>query len=353
VRQPKGSIPYLVAPLLICAATLLRLALQPWAGSSIPFSPYFAVALLMAWRFGFGPAAFTIALSVVAGGHYILARGTGHFLPVTDAGRAAMVGFSIVSFAATFLIDLQRRTLQRARLAEGEQKRANEELARVNRDLEAFAYSASHDLREPLRTISLSVDVIERDLGPRLHGDEARFLSYMRASTLRMMALLDGLLMYAKSGQSDVGPAQIIDADRLLGEVLESLRVPMSEAGATVTRRALPRVAIQDSHLAQVFQNLLTNAFKYGGKKVEIAAARKDGDWVFSVTDDGIGIEPEYAEQVFGLFARLDNRHEGSGVGLAICRRVLERYGGRVWLSHSKPGKGSTFCFSLPANQAQ
>ena len=141
--------------------------------------------------------------------------------------------------------------------------------------------------------------------------------------------------------------------EAFLGDVLEGLQGLIQETGASITAEELPSVTIHESRLAQVFQNLIGNAIKYRGKEVpriHIAAAKGDGWCVFSVTDNGIGIEPEYAERIFGLFKRLHGRDEypGSGIGLAICQRVVEQYGGRVWLDQSAPGRGSTFCFSLP-----
>jgi light-regulated signal transduction histidine kinase (bacteriophytochrome) len=348
-----GAMGYILAPVAVFLALLIRIALGPWVGSSIPFATFFIATLWLAWYRGFGAAAFGVVLSVVAGGHFILHDGAGHFLPVTSAGRAAITGFGIVSLSAALLIDLQHRTLRRAQSAELEQRRANEQLARVNRDLETFAFSASHDLQEPMRTISLSADYLENSLRGRLQGDETRFLGYMRSSALRMTALLDGLLLYAKLGEVELNPPPSVEVRGVLEEVRETLRIPISAAGANISWGSLPRVAVQETHLVQIFQNLLGNALKYGGKRIEISAARRDGFWLFSVADDGVGISMEYADQIFGLFKRLGGDSEGSGVGLAICRRMVERYGGRIWLSDSKPGQGSTFCFTAPAADGQ
>jgi light-regulated signal transduction histidine kinase (bacteriophytochrome) len=145
----------------------------------------------------------------------------------------------------------------------------------------------------------------------------------------------------------------MVDSARVLAEVLENLRATIDQEGATVTSGPLPSVAIHESRLSQLFQNLIGNAVKYRAKedpRVHVTADIRDGWCVFSVVDNGIGIEPRFGEQIFGLFKRLHTREEypGSGIGLAICQRVLAQYGGRIWLEKSEPGRGSTFSFALP-----
>jgi light-regulated signal transduction histidine kinase (bacteriophytochrome) len=245
------------------------------------------------------------------------------------------------------------RLFEQAQWVQTELKRSNEELRRANRDLEVFAYSASHDLQEPLRTIALSGQLIERRWGQQLSGDDAAFLTNINSAAKRMSSLIDDLLAYARAAKYEEGEAPRVDAGRVLADVLEGLQGSIQETGAIITAGALPAVTIHESRLAQLFQNLIGNAIKYRGKevpRVNITAAERDGWCVFSVVDNGIGIEPEYAERIFGLFKRLHGRDQypGSGIGLAICQRVVEQYGGRIWLDQSAPGRGSTFCFSLP-----
>ena len=180
------------------------------------------------------------------------------------------------------------------------------------------------------------------------------FLNNINSAARRMSGMIDDLLAYARATKYEEGKVPGVDAGRILADVLESLLVLIQESGAVVTAGELPTVAIHESRLAQLFQNLISNAIKYRSKKevprVYITAIERDGWGVFSVVDNGIGIEPEYAEQVFGLFKRLHGHHEypGSGIGLALCQRVVEQYGGRIWLEQSAPGRGSTFCFSVP-----
>ncbi len=245
------------------------------------------------------------------------------------------------------------RLFEQAQWIQTELKRSNEELRRANRDLEVFAYSASHDLQEPLRTIAISAQLIERTWGRRLEGDDALFLTNIVTASKRMGSLIEDLLAYMRATKSAEGPVPRMDAGRVLTGVLESLRVRMREAGATVVSGELPTVAIHEGRLAQVFQNLIGNAIKYPREeppRVHVGAEVRGGFHVFSVKDNGIGIPPQFAEQIFGLFKRLhgQDQYPGSGVGLAICQRVIEQYGGRIWLEQSVPGQGSTFCFSLP-----
>lgn len=353
-------------------ATLVRLALEPIVGSAVPFGTYFAATIIVAWYRGFWPSAVTVALSIFAGAYYVLPR-VGVDSLFGRTASATIAGFTLLGLAVSFLIDFQHRTMIRARKAETLQasiamenarllentKRseeglriANEELTRANRDLETFAYSASHDLREPLRTISLSAQIIERDSRKALTADALRFLDQIKTSALRMDTLLDDLLTYSRVTKID-GGAPKADASRVLTGVLENLRSQLEGAEAQIEADPLPMLEIHESSLALVFQNLISNAVKYRGKeapRVHIAVQQQNGDFVFSVADNGLGIDEQFSEQIFNLFSRLHTKdhYPGNGMGLAICRRVVEQYGGRIWLEHSELKRGSTFCFSIP-----
>jgi PAS domain S-box-containing protein len=276
----------------------------------------------------------------------------GHSVPGKFTETHATIITGIAAQAAVAVDNA--RLFEQTQWAQNELKRSNEELRRANQDLEVFAYSASHDLHEPLRTISISAQIIERSLGDRLQGEDAIFLGNILAASTRMNALLDDLLSYTKATKYEEGAAPSVDASRVLEDVLATLRGPIQESGTTVTSGQLPFVAMHAGRLAQIFQNLISNAIKYRTKetpRVHIAADQRDGWCIFSVVDNGIGIEPQFAEQIFGLFKRLHGRDEypGSGIGLAICQRIVEQYGGRIWLEQSAPGRGSTFSFALPS----
>ncbi len=354
---PKRLIPYVAAVVSVLIATLLRLILGPVVGSSLPFVTFFAAALALAWSYGFGPAALSISLSVIAGGHYIVAAGTGHFWPETRDGRVIMIGFAILSLSVSFLIDIQRRTLQRARSAEKEQRSANEELARMNRDLEAFAYAASHDLQEPLRAVKIYSEQLVKRYDNQ--GQEAeQYVLFVRQGVTRMEQLIRDLLDFSRAAHADGAPVGgTANLTVSLSEALKVLGNRIEECGATIISDPLPVVNGDQAQLAQVFQNLLSNSLKY--RKTEEAlririGAEPDRDmWIVSVQDNGIGFDQEYADRIFGLFKRLHREaYPGTGVGLAICKRIVERYGGRIW-AKSNTGSGATFYFELARKEPQ
>jgi PAS domain S-box-containing protein len=276
----------------------------------------------------------------------------GHSVPAkfTETHEAIITG---IAAQAAIAMD-NARLFEQGQWVQAELKRSNEELRRSNQDLEVFAYSASHDLQEPLRTISLSAQIFEQTFGPRLQGEDSTLFGNILTASKRMSALIQDLLAYTSATKYEEGPAPNVDSARILDKVLEGMWGTLQQTGATVTTAELPVVAMHESRLAQLFQNLISNAIKYHSKevpRVHVGANERDGWCVFSVVDNGIGIEAQYAERIFGLFKRLHGRDQypGSGIGLAICQRVVEQYGGRIWLEQSKPGEGSTFCFALPS----
>jgi PAS domain S-box-containing protein len=296
-------------------------------------------------------AASVVSRGQVLGGLFFGHSATGKF---TEYHEALLRG---VAAQAAIALD-NARLFEQSQWVQNELKRSNEELRRVNQDLETFAYSASHDLNEPLRTIAISAQLIERTCGGRLEAEETKLLAMIRHGALRMESLIHDLLAYTHATKHEEGPPPDVDADQVLAAVLENLKTSLEEAGATVTWTALPRVAMHKSLLAQLLQNLVGNAVKYRGPeppRVRISASERDGWCVISVADNGIGIDPEFADSIFGLFKRLHTRDEypGSGIGLAICQRIVERYGGRIWLEKSVVSEGSNFCFSVPSNSAR
>ncbi len=282
----------------------------------------------------------------VLGGLFFGHSAEGKFTPAHEeivAGIAAQTAIAMDN----------ARLFEQAQWVQAELKRSNDDLKRANRDLEVFAYSASHDLQEPIRTIAISAQLIDRTWGQQLHGEDAMFLDNILAASRRMGDLTEDLLAYMRAGKSEDGLAESVDAGRVLASVLNSLRGQIQETEASVTAGPLPAVAMHESRLGQIFQNLIGNALKYRGTappRIQVAAHEREGWQVFSISDNGIGVEPHLADQIFGLFKRLHGRDEypGSGVGLAICQRIVEQYGGKIWLEASAPGQGSTFCFSVP-----
>jgi PAS domain S-box-containing protein len=233
-----------------------------------------------------------------------------------------------------------------------ERVRVQEELRRANQDLEQFAFSASHDLQEPLRSIKIYSELLGREFGGDLHPDAQRYMEFLRGGATRMETLIRDLLAYTRAGQFEES-AERADANEALQAALSTLSGAMTEAGARVTWDPLPTVRAHAIHLQELFQNLIGNSIKYRSperiSEVHIAAKRQNGHWVFAVSDNGIGIESEYKENIFGLFKRLhtSDEYSGTGIGLAICQRIVDRYHGRIWVE-SEPGKGSTFRFTVP-----
>ncbi|HVS11625.1 MAG TPA: CHASE domain-containing protein [Planctomycetota bacterium] len=240
-----------------------------------------------------------------------------------------------------------------------DQKRAAEELSRharelasTNAELEQFAYVASHDLQEPLRMVVSYTQLLARRYRGRLDPKADEFIEFAVDGATRMQRLIRDLLAYSRAGSS-ARPLLPTDSGRALQEALANLRLAVAESGAEVTHGAMPTVPADLPQLTQVFQNLLANAIKFcrgTAPCVHIEAALSGAQWIFSVRDNGIGIEPEYHERIFQMFQRLNSREDfpGSGIGLAICRKIVERHGGRIWFE-SQPGEGSTFSFSIPA----
>jgi light-regulated signal transduction histidine kinase (bacteriophytochrome) len=240
-------------------------------------------------------------------------------------------------------MELQRHTAELERQAQ--------ELERSNAELQQFAYVASHDLQEPLRMVTSYLQLLERRYKNRLDPDADDFIAFAVEGAARMHELIRGLLDYSRIGTHGMA-FQATDLSLILGQVLDSLQVAVRESGAIVTSDPLPVVMADATQMSQLLQNLLGNAIKFHGDgppEIHVGAQRRNGGWCFSVRDNGIGLEPRYAERIFVIFQRLHtrDRYPGTGIGLSICKRIVERHGGRIWVE-SEPGQGSTFHFSLP-----
>ena len=226
------------------------------------------------------------------------------------------------------------------------------ELQRANQDLEQFAYSASHDLQEPLRSVKIFSELLFERCRTKLTGQELEFLQNVRDGAGRMEMLVSDLLAYTRATKVEK-PAEAVDSNAALQAAVGNLAGAIAETGATVNCHDLPPVSVNPTQLQQLFQNLIGNSLKYHRPGVppivHITARREDGIWIFSVADNGIGIEPEFKEKIFGLFKRLHtgDQYPGTGIGLAICQRIVELNNGRIWVE-SEPGKGADFHFTLP-----
>jgi signal transduction histidine kinase len=251
----------------------------------------------------------------------------------------------------TLNADLERKVAARTvELAE----RAKD-LERSNMELQQFAYVASHDLQEPLRTISSFTQLIAKRYQEKLDDKGREFINFAVDGCKRMQTLINDLLAFSRVGTQG-NPLVPVGCDAALDRVLKSLKIAIADSGAVITRDALPVVLGDEGQLCQLFQNLVGNAIKFRGEtapKVHISAERKGAEWKITVRDNGIGIAAEQSDRIFVIFQRLHTRtqYPGTGIGLAICKKIAERHGGRIWVEPS-PGGGSTFCFTIEDGEA-
>jgi light-regulated signal transduction histidine kinase (bacteriophytochrome) len=245
-----------------------------------------------------------------------------------------------------------RREIDERLEAERELRDKTEALARSNADLEQFAYVASHDLQEPLRMVSSYVQLFEKRFAGQVDEQADKYIRYAVEGAKRMQSLIAGLLEYSRVGRLEE-PFGTVDTNLALDQALSNLRSAIEESHAKVTRGPLPTLTGNADRIAQVFQNLLGNALKFRRPDqpatIHVSAVPQRTEWVFAIEDNGIGIDSQYLERIFVIFQRLHTRAEypGTGIGLSICKKVIERHGGRIWVE-SRIGEGSKFHFSFP-----
>jgi PAS domain S-box-containing protein len=302
-----------------------RAAMQAWIGACLA---------------GEEPPDLEFRVGLPDGGvRYILGRG--HL--VRDAGNQPirMVGIA--------------QDITGRKRAEEKLKLALADLGRSNKDLEQFAYVASHDLQEPLRMVSSYTQLLARRYGGQLDASADKFIAYAVDGANRMQRLIEDLLAYSRVGSRAKG-FELTDGTAVLDRALANLKAAIDASGAVVTHGPLPTVVHDDLLLVQLFQNLIGNAIKFHVEmppRIHVSAEPKGEEWVFAVRDNGIGIDPQYAQRIFTIFQRLHTNEEysGTGIGLAICKKIVERRGGRIWVQ-SQPGSGSTFYFTVPMGGA-
>ena len=261
-----------------------------------------------------------------------------------------VIGVAVVNARLFEEVTVSKRELEKANNALALQ--AND-LERSNAELEQFAYVASHDLQEPLRMITGYTQLLAKRYGDKLDQDASEYINYAVEGAKRMQRLIHDLLDYSRVGTrgNEFAPA---DCQAIVTETLRTLQPAIQESAATVTYDSLPTVMGDESQLLQLFQNLIGNAIKYRGSKppvVQVSCKQEGEHWLFSVRDNGIGIDPKYAERIFVIFQRLHGRDQyaGTGIGLAVCKKIVERHGGKIWVE-SELGKGATFYFTIPMN---
>lgn len=256
---------------------------------------------------------------------------------------------TVIWWNAKLLFQAEQERLQ----AMEKLKHLTRDLERSNSELQQFAYAASHDLTEPLRMISSYLELLNSRAHEKLGAEEEEFIGYALDGARRMQALVKDLLEYARVDTRG-RPLEPTDSERVLETVLANLKLAISENRAVIEHEPMPVVKGDRAQLMLVFQNLIGNAIKFRGKadpRIHVGARQDNGEWIFQVKDNGIGIEPKNFSRLFVLFQRLHTRQEypGTGMGLAICKKIVERHGGRIWVE-SKPNEGSTFFFTLPAS---
>jgi light-regulated signal transduction histidine kinase (bacteriophytochrome) len=278
-----------------------------------------------------------------------------HFLmgaPKTPINWRESILESITYFlVGIFIMTTLARTLSKNKKDEENLQKILKDLERSNAELQQFAYVTSHDLQEPLRMVASYVQLLERRYRGKFDSDADEFIAFTVDGVNRMKALINDLLLYSRvetQGQS----FELTDMERVLSQTLINLRFAIEQNGAIVTHDTLPHVMADSAQMIQVVQNLIENAIKFHSEKppkIHIGAKKDDSEWIFSVRDNGIGIDPLYFSRLFVIFQRLHGRNEypGTGIGLAVCKRIVEHHGGRIWVE-SQLGQGATFYFTIP-----
>ncbi len=246
-----------------------------------------------------------------------------------------------------------RRVMEEKRLRD-ENRRTQEELARSNRDLEQFAYVASHDLQEPLRMVAMYTQLLAERYQGQLDDSADKYIHYAVDGALRMQALVQDLLAFSRVGRAGTD-LQKTETREVVESALKNLQGAIQDSEAKISRGDLPVILADRTQMVQLFQNLIGNAIKFRGAhppQIQITAEREEGSWRFTVQDNGIGIAAEHVDEVFGIFTRLHTRAEypGNGIGLAICKKIVEHHGGSIWVE-SQPKKGSAFRFTIPVRK--
>ena len=344
---------YAVALSLCAGAILIAMALRPHFGGQTPLTPFTVAVILSAAYGGAGPGLLVTAISGLVA--YLLFGGVVSLIPT---GQPRLSLFFLIGIVISVVLERLRRS--NAELASAKEKletanqelsRRSEALAHSNEELQRFAYALSHDLQTPLRTVSMFTERLAANR-QIVDVDEATALRFIGDGVESMQAMIAGLLEYATVSHSEAERGTT-DVNAAVKTVLRDLLSQIEESGAEVHVDVLPTVDGDETRIRQLFQNLISNAIKYRGEhppEIRISAKPGRREWTFCVRDNGIGIDMRHAEKIFGLFERLHPKstHKGTGIGLAVCRAIVEGHGGRIWVQ-SEPGKGSSFLFTLPA----
>lgn len=350
---PRPMMRYFLSVLLVGLAILITFAFQPAFGGKITLI-FFAIAVALSAAYGgLWPGLFTTLLSVFMAG--LLFQNSIFFLALSQSG---LVLFALLGGTISAIIHLLHRANADVVAARTQLERANKQLSqrtdaltRSNEELQQFGYALSHDLQTPLRNIGTLTALLVRRNNEILDKDSKEYAQLIVTGIHRMESMIKGLLDYT-TATVDIQDRAVSNSNTVFEQVLHNLRYLIDSEGAAITFDELPLVQAHDDRLAQVFSNLITNAIKYRGNRkpaIHVTAMDNATEWIFKVKDNGIGIDMNYADEIFILFKRLhgSEEYDGSGIGLAVCKTVIKRFGGEIWVE-SEPGNGSTFFFTIP-----
>jgi signal transduction histidine kinase len=335
----------------LAVSSLLALALKPFLHNQAALLPFTLAVILASSYGGLWPGLIATVLSFAIADLFFM-EPLFQFLAIYPGDYALLLVFLMFGITVSALNHVRLRANAALRETNMKLQSTADELTRSNEELQRFAYSVAHDLQEPLRGVRAFTELFLNSNRMRLEQESVRLLDFVIAGADRMKRLIDGILEFAKAGHQTSAAKAEVDTQAVAERALLNLRSAIDEASARVTFTPLPVLWGNEDQILRLFQNLIGNAIKYRGEHppaVQISASQNPGEWVFSVKDNGIGIAPEYHSQIFETFHRLHGaaQHEGSGVGLATCKRIVNSFGGRIWVE-SSPGQGSTFYFSIP-----
>ena len=345
--------PYWVPIVSVITAAILTVAIEPFFGGKAPLF-FLTIAVILSAAFG-GMSAGLLATALSVGVVLSVLRNEIFILVLA---HSSLLLFAVVGIAISLFIGKLRSVNTALIQARDELRVANEKLSEhtqalsnSNEELERFASGLAHDLHTPLRSIGALTEVLIASNAGRMDESSKECARLIVDGVQRMESMIERLLGYAAAVGND-GDQVVIDCKTVVEQVLQDLHHVIETSGTIVKLDPLPVVKVNEAHLVQVFLNLVGNAVKYRSARrteIRISAREQGNDWLFSVSDNGIGFDMRYADEIFGMFKRIPNSdsYEGSGVGLALCKAVIQRHHGRIWVE-SEPGKGSTFFFTLP-----
>lgn len=366
---------YLVAFASIIVAACVRATLGEWLGDRGSYLAFWPAVMFSSWYGGLGPGLVTTFVSAIVI-EFLWAQ-LRHSLRTSLADIVVQGAFIVLAVLIAILNEQRLRAIERAdlqkRLTNEQNKslaqeiserkaleqdllRVNKDLARSNEDLAAFAQMISHDLREPLRTMILYSELLKQRCAAQLTTEGREWLDFIASSGTRLTRMINNLLEYAKAGRVDTPGFKPVSLAGIARIVQGNLSDLILETRATITLSELPTVIGDEIQLSQVLQNLIANSIKYRRKEVApeicVAADSSPTHWIIHVRDNGIGLESAQSKQIFKPFVRATKQSDGAGIGLAICRRIVERHGGTIWLD-SVPDRGTTFFFSIAKDLGQ